>query len=179
MVVTAHTSRTPVATTAALVFTLALTVAAVLAFVTAAPAREVEPSLAGAFLWLFLGLFFLRVAGQVLVVLRAPRWLPPMQQWNLTPYRFLLPVQAVLLAVMAWIGHDLSRGRGVFADPAPAAGRTLLWFSYVYAGGMAARYAVRMARRPAERWFGGAIPIVFHVVLAAFLFTLGTFHASY
>ena len=179
MVVTAHTSRTPAATAAALVLTLAVTVGAVLAFVTAAPAGEIESSLAGAFLWLFLALFFLRVAGQILVVLRAPRWLPPMRQWNLMPYRFLLPVQTVLLGVMAWIGYDLSRGRGVFADATPAAGRALVWLSYVYAGGMAARYAVRMARQPSERWFGGAIPIVFHVVLAAFLFTLGTFHASY
>jgi uncharacterized protein len=42
---------------------------------------------------------------------------------------------------------------------------------------MAVRYAVRMARRPGERWFGGAIPIVFHCVLAAWLFVFGSFHA--
>ena len=51
-------------------------------------------------------------------------------------------------------------------------------FSLVYAGSMVVRYAVRMRRRPGERWFGGAIPIVFHVVLAAFVFTYGVFHAS-
>ena len=44
---------------------------------------------------------------------------------------------------------------------------------------MAARYAVRMRRRPGQRWFGGAIPIVFHFVLAAYLYVLGSFHASY
>ena len=47
------------------------------------------------------------------------------------------------------------------------------------AGSMLVRFAVRMGRRPAERWFGGAIPIVFHVVLAAFVFTFGTYDASY
>ena len=32
-------------------------------------------------------------------------------------------------------------------------------FSFVYAGAMLVRYAVRMYRQPRERWFGGAIPI--------------------
>ena len=41
---------------------------------------------------------------------------------------------------------------------------------------MAARYVVRMTRRPEARWFGGAIPIVFHLVLAAFLLTWGLYH---
>jgi len=179
MGLTVSTSPAPKPTAAGLVATLALTVAAVFAFDLEAPATQVGPGLAGAFLWLFLGLFFLRVAGQVLVLLRAPTWLPPMPQWNLLPYRFLLPIQIVLLAVMAWVAGDLARGDGVFARPTPAAGDALIWFSYVYVGAMAARYAVRMGKRPAERWFGGTIPIVFHVVLAAYLFTLGTFHASY
>jgi len=43
---------------------------------------------------------------------------------------------------------------------------------------MASRYVVRMYRRPGERWFGGTIPIVFHFVLAAFLFTWGKYHVS-
>ena len=43
---------------------------------------------------------------------------------------------------------------------------------------MALRYVVRMVRRPGQRWFGGAIPIVFHLVLASFLFTWGRFHAQ-
>jgi hypothetical protein len=43
---------------------------------------------------------------------------------------------------------------------------------------MAVRYAVRMYRRPGERWFGGAIPIVFHFVLAAFLFAWGKYNVS-
>ena len=102
-----------------------------------------------------------------------------MGEWNLLPYRFLLPTQIALLVLMAWIGSDLSRGAGVFADPVPASGSALVWLSYVYAGVMAVRYAVRMRRRPDQRWAGGAIPIVFHFVLAAFVFTFGTYHASH
>jgi hypothetical protein len=49
----------------------------------------------------------------------------------------------------------------------------------IYAGAMVVRYAVRMARRPEERWFGGTIPIVFHLVLASYVLVLGRFHASY
>ena len=48
----------------------------------------------------------------------------------------------------------------------------------MYAGAMAVRYVVRMYRRPSERWFGGAIPIVFHFVLAGFLFTWGKYNVS-
>jgi hypothetical protein len=35
-----------------------------------------------------------------------------------------------------------------------------------------------MRRRPAARWFGGTIPIVFHLVLATYLYALGGFHAN-
>jgi hypothetical protein len=44
---------------------------------------------------------------------------------------------------------------------------------------MVVRYVVRMARRPGQRWFGGAIPIVFHIVLSSWLFVFGSFHASH
>jgi hypothetical protein len=47
----------------------------------------------------------------------------------------------------------------------------------VYSAVMALRYCIRMARRPSARWLGGTIPIVFHCVLAAFLFVLGASHA--
>ena len=50
------------------------------------------------------------------------------------------------------------------------------WFSYLYFGGMVLRYVIWMWRRPDQRWFGGTIPIIFHCVVAAFLFTFGTYH---
>ena len=131
-----------------------------------------------AYLLVFSLLFLLRVVGQLLVVLRAPAWLPPMHQWHLMPYRLLLPIQILFLALMAWIVVSLSRDASPLANANPAFGRFLIGFSFVYAGVMASRYVVRMYRRPGERWFGGTIPIVFHFVLAAFLFTWGKYHVS-
>jgi len=38
------------------------------------------------------------------------------------------------------------------------------------------RYVIWMWRRPDQRWFGGTIPIIFHCVVAAFLFTFALYH---
>lgn len=71
-----------------------------------------DPTLSGCLLWCLLGLFCLRVLGQLLVALRRLRWLPPMQQWysGLIRYRFLIP--------------------------SPALGRGVVGFSCVYAAAM-------------------------------------------
>jgi len=53
---------------------------------------------------------------------------------------------------------------------------TLLW-SGLYFAAMIARYIIRMVR-PDQRWLGGTIPIVFHIVVAAFQWTFGTYHTS-
>lgn len=169
----------PPATNAILVATLVVTVGAVVEFLRRTGADEVEPQVAGAFLALFTSLFALRVVGQVVVARAAPRWLPPMDRWNLMPYRLLLPIQLVFLTLMCWIWIGLLAGRGVVAEPHHGFGVFAIGVSVVYAGSMVVRYVVRMRRRPGERWFGGAIPMVFHVVLAAFVFTYGTFNASY
>jgi hypothetical protein len=168
------TGSAPVTTKIALVATVCITVAAI----ARVGRSELSARETAAYLLLFSILFFLRVAGQVLVVLRAPAWLPPMHQWHLMPYRLLLPIQTGFLVVMALIGVGLARGMGPFVDREPGFGRFLIGFSFVYVGAMLVRYAVRMYRQPRERWFGGAIPIVFHFVLAAFLFTWGKYHVS-
>jgi hypothetical protein len=72
---------------------------------------------------------------------------------------------------------DFTRGSGFSLQPRPQAGRAVVWFSYLYFGAMILRYVVRMTRRPDQRWFGGTIPIIFHSVVAAFLWTFGSFHA--
>ena len=161
----------PLATNAALVAVLLVTVIAVADYLRRTGAEDVDPSVAGAYLALFTALFALRVAGQVVVLLAAPSWLPPMDRWNLMPYRLLLPVQLAFLAVMSWIFVSLLADRGFAAEPHRGFGLFAIGLSLVYAGSMVVRYAIRMRRRPGERWFGGAIPIVFHVVLAAFVFT--------
>jgi hypothetical protein len=130
-------------------------------------------------LWLFLAMFFMRVLGQVIVVLYQPRWLPPMPQWysGLLPYRVLLPIQIGMLIVMTWICLNFSQGKGYFVVPMPSVGPGIVYFSYLYFGSMVVRYIIRMRRRPDQRWFGGTIPILFHCVLASFLFVFGSFHS--
>jgi len=156
---------TPLPTAVALVGTLALTAAALAAFL-GGPLVPVEAVLA-----LFTALFALRVAGQIGVAACAPGWLPPMDEWNFVPYRVLLPAQLVILALMIALVAGL-------AEPGQGWAHVLVVSAFVYWAAMGVRYAIRMARMPAQRWLGGAIPIVFHCVLAAFLFVLGVSHAG-
>jgi hypothetical protein len=139
---------------------LAVTAIALTAFALG-PQSDPRPYLA-----LFTFLFALRVCGQLVVLVRGPAWLPPFREWNLVPYRIVLPVQLGLLALMT----ALAAGR---LQPGPDAARWLVAASLVYALAMGIRYVVRMTRRPGQRWFGGAIPIVFHGVLATALLVLG------
>lgn len=158
-----------------LVATLAITIAAVVDVMRRLP---LDPAEAASHLALFILLFLLRVALQVLVIWRGPRWLPPMrgENWNLVPYRILLPSQLAILIFMCFILHAVRFELGIFGTRRPSFGTVLILASTIYAHVMAARYVVRMARRPEARWFGGAIPIVFHMVLAAFLLTWGLYH---
>jgi len=120
-----------------------------------------------------LALFFARVLGQIVAATIAPPWLPPMRRWysGLMPYRYLLPTQIVFLVVMAVTTLSIARRSTPLGTMAPAVGTWIIWASYAYALGMVVR-SVRYASTPPERR-GVLIPIVFHFVLAAFLFTYG------
>jgi hypothetical protein len=171
-------AETPHATKVALVGVLVATALLLAGFLRAVDGGPVEPRAAGVVLAALTAFFALRVSGQLLVRARAPGYLPPMQDWNLVPYRLLLPIQLLFLVVMILICADLLGPGEPVAGRSRPFGRAAVAFSFVYAGAMAIRYAVRMTRRPEQRWFGGSIPIVFHVVLAAFVFVLGVFHAA-
>jgi uncharacterized protein len=123
------------------------------------------------------GLFLARVLGQVLVVTVRPRWLPGLRQWQsgLLPYPVLLLSQVTILAVMSVVALDLWLGGELISPRREGNGGILLALSYIYAAGMVVRYVIRMARRPAQRWCGGTIPIFFHVVLATWLWVLGSY----
>lgn len=112
------------------------------------------------------GLFGARVLGQVLVAFLGVGWLPPMEAWysGLLPYRVLLPVQVCILIMQAVIDRDVWRGHGFFARVQPRAGRRLQWLAAIYALAMLIRL-VATGSHP--------IPVTFHWVLAAYLFTLG------
>ena len=120
-----------------------------------------------------LALFLGRVVGQILAATLAPPWLPPMRRWysGLLPYRYLLPTQLVFLVAMTVMTLNVARRSPPLGAAAPAVGAWIIYASYVYALAMVVR-AVRYARTPPERR-GVLIPIVFHFVLAAFLFTYG------
>ncbi len=117
-------------------------------------------------------LFALRVVGQTAVTYGVVAFLPPVEQWQsgLLPYPVLLIGQAILLALLVRVTLAVRRGSGVFATPMPRLASVLAWVSYAYAAAMIVRYGVTMMLRPEWRWFGHTIPIVFHGVLAAYLF---------
>jgi hypothetical protein len=124
-------------------------------------------------------LFLLRVLGQALVARFDVTWLPAMEHWHsgLIPYPILLTIQLLMLIVMVKITRDIWRGLGFFALVRRSWSRRLICISAIYAGVMALRYALTMAFYPEMRWFGGTIPIVFHFVLAGFVYVVGRFHS--
>ncbi len=140
---------------------------------------HLTPGQYGRVLALLTLLFFFRVLGQALVVFFSVSWLPSNEQWasGLLPYPALLAIQVVMLVGMVKILSDVWREGGFFAMAPASWSRFLIGFSAVYAGSMATRYILTMIFRPDLRWLGGTIPIVFHFVLAAFLYTWGKFLA--
>lgn len=134
----------------------------------------------GLILVLFTSLFFLRIAGQALVALSGVAWLPAMEQWysGLIRYPMLVVIQVAMLLIMIKICMDICRGSGFFAIQRPSWSRYLIGCSALYAIAMALRYILTMFYRPGMRWYGATIPIVFHFVLAGFLFVLGRYHAG-
>jgi hypothetical protein len=139
-------------------------------------ARDVPlryPLLLGTFTFLFV----LRVAGQVLVGLGEASFLPPFERWysGLLPYWLLLPAQIALIVLMLKIVADFVRRNGYFVHLNPRTGIILQVLAGIYALSMVVRYVLTMALHPELRWFTGTIPIWFHFVLAAFIFTLGRY----
>ena len=130
-------------------------------------------------MWVLLGLFVLRVIGQMLVAFLGVSFLPPMAEWysGLMSYAVLLPVQWVIIALLLAICIDVTRGKGVFAQPNRRVGTFLRWFSAIYFTSMIARYAMTMTIHPERRWLHDTIPIWFHMVLASYLFILSRYHS--
>jgi hypothetical protein len=168
-----RSDTTPLATRVILIAVLVITGVVRFAWVSPETPADVAP-----YLWLFTFLFVLRVLGQVLVAIRPQHWLPPMRQWNFIPYPVLLPIQIVFIAVMSWINMSFTLGEGISTSSSPGSGTFLIAFSVVYVLAMVIRYVLRMYRSPDQRWFGGTIPIVFHVVLASYLYALGSFYVT-
>ena len=128
-------------------------------------------------IWACVVLFMLRVLGQIYVAIYHPPWLPPMSQWysGLLPYHLLLPTQIIILIFMSLVAYDFSRREGTLFVVSPQTGRVLMTLGIIYFTSMVIRYILRMMRRPDQRWLGGTIPIIFHCILALFIFLCGHF----
>jgi hypothetical protein len=125
-------------------------------------------------LWACIGLFLLRVLGQLEVVLIAPAWLPPMEQWysGLLPYPLLLPAQILILMLMTGLTvNEMRRPQPFFARPA---GRWnwLRDLSIIYFAVMVLRLVLAFLRGAEDVIAAGGIPVAFHWVLALFLLVL-------
>lgn len=129
-------------------------------------------------LWVFTALFIIRVAGQILVASAPQEWLPPMDEWNFIPYWMLLPIQLLIIGLMFWTNITFFNESGALMENPSYGGWFLILLSTVYVIAMLIRYIIKIACRADRRWFGGSIPIVFHLVLASYLYTLGCFYAS-
>ena len=70
---------------------------------------------------------------------------------------------------------DFARRNGYFVRLKPRTGIILQVLAGIYALSMVVRYVLTMALHAELRWFTGTIPIWFHFVLAAFIFTLGRY----
>ena len=129
-------------------------------------------------LWILLLAFCSRILGQVLVAFLEVTWLPLMEEWysGLMPYPLLLPTQMLIIALSIKVCWDFTQGDGFFVQVRPLFGRGVRWFGYVYLAAKVLRYIIHMSLYPEARWFGGAIPIVFHWVLASFIIAFGEYH---
>lgn len=113
--------------------------------------------------------FLLRVLGQLIVLIAKPRWLPPMKDWysGLVVYPILLPAQIAIIALMIFMIRQVAQDA---RNPPLAHG--IIAFATAYALAMVVRFIILRRKHPEYRWYeGGMIPILFHWVLAAFLFT--------
>jgi hypothetical protein len=135
----------------------------------------------GVILIILLTLFIFRVLGQALVASMDTSWLPPMEHWysGIIPYPVLLPIQVALIFLMIQIIWNINRGKGRFYRTNASRGVFLKCFSYLYALWMVGRYVVTMTLHPEYRWLGHTIPIWFHFVLAAFIYTCGHYQIAF
>ena len=122
-------------------------------------------------LWVCLGIFLVRVVGQIEVLLLAPPWLPPLSAWEsgLIAYPVLLPLQILVVGWMGAIVSDHSRGSGPMWVESLQVRHRLNAFALIYASIMLVRLVVTAALPPHSVIDRGLIPILAHWDLAAFI----------
>ena len=138
---------------------------------------EPKPQKYAIVMWILLGLFCLRVSGQLLITIVDIPFLPPLEKWDsgLLPYPLLFTIQIAVIMLMTKITLDFTFGTGLFVSSRFNFYKARI-LGYIYLGVMILRYVIRMIQFPDERWFGGVIPIMFHWVLASFVILFGLYH---
>jgi len=126
-------------------------------------------------LWILFLLFCFRVLAQLFQYFFNSELLPPFEsfQSGTLPYGLLLIFQLIIILIYARIAFRVSKGTIIARKER---GRRLVALGSIYLGVMLTRYMLRMAMFPSERWFGGTIPIFFHIILALFIITIGIYH---
>ncbi|MDX1512385.1 MAG: hypothetical protein R3174_01465 [Gammaproteobacteria bacterium] len=126
-------------------------------------------------LWILTALFAFRVTAQPLSLV----WdvLPSFGHWQsgALPYGWLLFFQVLILGLMLRISYRHARGR------VAASHRLGIWLCLaggIYFGLMALRLVLGQTLMQGHFWFDRPLPTVFHLVLAAFLLTVGRFHLT-
>ncbi|MES2205607.1 MAG: hypothetical protein V4525_02285 [Pseudomonadota bacterium] len=128
-------------------------------------------------LWFLLFLFALRVVGQALQRWLPLSFLPPFSafQGSHLPYWLLLSIQLLILSLMVHIAWKAQRGK---LSPNHSLSKYLRWLGSVYMAGALGRIAIGLLYSNAPSWFSTWIPAAFHIVLAAFVLTLGALYHS-
>ena len=126
-------------------------------------------------LWILLFLFCFRVFSQLLQYFIPVSFLPPFEAWHsgTLSYPALVFFQFVIIFFYLRICIRMSAEK---LQANKVVGKRLLVLGGAYAFIMVSRYVLRMTMFPSERWFGGSIPILCHVIWASFLITLGIYH---
>jgi hypothetical protein len=119
--------------------------------------------------------FVFRVAAQIVQAWRPVAWLPPFEAWHsgALPYPALVTAQVVIIAIALWCIATILRGG---MRPDRRAGATLRALGWIYAAVMAARLVLGLTVLRQIRWFDSPLPSLFHLVLAAMVLTLASFH---
>jgi hypothetical protein len=137
--------------------------------------RRIHGCTANALLWSCVALFAARVIGQFEALLIAPTWLPDMDAWysGLMPYYLLVPAQVAILMAMSATAWNRRIRSGAFARANPRTAGALRISAGIYFTVMVVRLGVNIIDNGAEFWRHGAIPVVFHWVLALFVLVAG------
>ena len=121
--------------------------------------------------------FCFRVAVQGIQYFFSIGFLPSFSLWHsgTLSYPVLVLFQLIIIIFFAWISYQVSSDK---LTPSNIVGKRLIVLASIYGFVMIVRYIIKMSLYPTERWFGGSLPILFHIVLASFLLTLGIFHVK-